>query len=422
MNRLYLNAMRLSLLIFINRISFNLMNTKLKHLRNCTIRYLAEKYSVYIIKNLMKIFNSNGAINSGVNWCSIHKSGIKALFYTLWSFFFMLSISFLSCKKKDNNAPVVKPPKPSAQSYRIVYFLTSGSDAVADFLQRRKEQAKQVTHVIYFSNVNISAAGQLQPLTVSQQNDWDALKQSAAENGFKAMYGFNKGMTDMRPFLEDSAKRKSLVTQLVTLQQTLGGAGIDFDIEYPASANDTKLLGVFLNDVRVAMGNSVLLTADVGPKGFTTSTLGHLEGEAINKSLDWINLMPYGAGQLNAFSTTQNIVNEYLGKQVSPQKIVIGLPYFAKSFYIDNNGVRQPFNPGYRYLVDRLTPGDLTTDSIPYTANGANPGYLKFNGPAAIQQKAAFAKAYGGVMAWHWRTDTTNQHSLTDAILRGKAN
>lgn len=347
---------------------------------------------------------------------------MKSFFCIVSPFLLMLSSPFLFCKKKDNTPPVVQPPPPPVQSYKIVYFLTSGNDAVANFLQRRKAQAKQITHVIYFANVNIDAAGQLQPLTVPQQNDWNAVKQSAAENGFKAMYGFGKGMADMRPILEDVAKRQSLTAQLVTLQQNLGGAGIDFDIEYPASENDTKLLGTFFTEVRTAIGSSILLSADVGPKGFTTSTLGHLEGEAINKSLDWINLMPYGAGQLNAFPTTQRIVDEYIGKLVPPQKIVIGLPYFAKSFYIDNNGVRQPFNPGYKYLVDRVAPGDLTTDSIPYTANGANPAYLLFNGPATIQKKAAFAKAYGGVMAWHWRTDTTNQHSLTDAILRGKAN
>ena len=336
---------------------------------------------------------------------------------------FSFQLFFSSCSKSKAK-PVMQDSVSTViaadTGYKIVYFLTASNEPVSVFLQRRTAQAKQITHVIYISSVNVDANAVIAPMSSNQQADWSALLAASQADGFKAMFCFNKSMNDMRPILQNDAQKKYLIQQLVTLQQTLGGAGLDFDIEYPASSDDTKLLGGFFMDLRAAMGNNVLLTADVGPKGFTTSPLGHLEGTVVNNYLNWVNTMPYGAGQLNSFATMQNVANEYVGKQVDVHKIVLGLPFFAKAFYMDNNGQRKPFNPCYQYLVNNIAADDITTDSIPYTTNGANPNYLLFNSPADIEKKAKYAKSYGGVMAWHWRCDTTNNHSLTDAILRGK--
>lgn len=323
----------------------------------------------------------------------------------------------------DNDIVLSREGNKTNNTYRIIYFLTeSNKISVAQFLKEREQQAKKLTHVIYFpSSIDIDIdENEDIALSSAEMADWQALKDAATIDGFKPMFGFHKNMDIIRRTLQHENSRTLLIQHIIELQQMLKGAGIDFDIEYPSSASDTKLLGVFFNQLRKAMSTNVLLSADVGPKSFTLSPLGHLEGNVINNSLDWVNLMSYGKGQNNGLQMMYSIVAEYARKHVDARKMVIGLPFYAKAYYTDEAGEKKAFIPSYEYLVQHIGADDMYTDSLAFDKPGADPNYLLFNSPSIIEEKAKFARSYGGVMAWHWRDDVVGEHSLTGAIIRGK--
>ena len=335
--------------------------------------------------------------------------------------FFLQSCSKGATVENRTDTTVVSSVIPADSLYKIVYFLTeSANQSVGAFLQERALQATNLTCVNYFPTVNMDASGNISPMTAGENSDWNILLSTGKTDGFKVLYSFHQQMDNMRPILQDSNIQANLIGQLYALQQSLGGAGMDFDIEYPASDADTKLLGGFFKNLRAKMGNNVVITADVGPKSYTQSSLGHVEGYVVNDYLNWVNVMCYGAGANNSFNAMTAAVGEYQNKQVNRYKIVIGLPYFAVVHYVNTTGQTVAFNPAYSYLVNNVGATDFTTDSLPYNMNGANPNYLLFNSPADIEAKAKFAKAFGGVMAWHWRADVLGTHSLTDAIVKGK--
>lgn len=334
-----------------------------------------------------------------------------------------VSLGLLHCfaEVQTVNIKYVSTDSSASNKYRIVYFLTeSATTPVATFLKERAMQAKHLTHVIYFpTDIKIDKRANIADLSKTENEDWQALLVSAKLNGYKAMYGFHANMTSMRNYLADSNLERHLLQQLVGLQQKLKGAGMDFDIEYPASDNDTKLLSIFFKQLRAAMGNDVLITADVGPKSYMQNSLGHLDGGVVNTYLNWINLMTYGKGTNNGIELMYKTVQEYVNKGVDSDKIVIGLPFYAKATWQDKNGKRVAFIPSYSYLVAKIADDDFVTDTLSFNKPGADPDYLLFNSPRTIAFKAKYAKFYGGVMSWNWRCDVIGSHSLTDAILNG---
>lgn len=332
-----------------------------------------------------------------------------------------LILSYCSTEARAIKIRDVPADSQALKEYRIVYFLTeSATTPVATFLKEREMQALHLTYVIYFpADIKIDKQANISRLSNAENADWQALLASEKLNRYKVMYGFHVGMNTMRNYLADSSLKEHLVRQLVELQQTLKGAGMDFDIEYPASDNDTRLLGAFFKQLRAAMGGDVLITADVGPESYMENSLGHLEGAVVNAYLNWINLMTYGKGANNGMELMRKTVQEYVNKGVDSNKIVIGLPFYAKATWLDGNGKRIPFIPAYSYLVGKIAGDDFVTDTLPFDKPGAQPAYLLFNGPRTIALKAKYAKSFGGVMAWSWRYDVVGRHSLSNAILKG---
>lgn len=328
--------------------------------------------------------------------------------------------SYCSAEARAVKIKDVLADSPASKEYRIVYFLTeSAATPVATFLKEREMQARRLTHVIYFpTDIKIDKQANIAGLSDAENADWQALLASEKLNGYKVMYGFHVSMNIMRNYLADSSLQKHLIRQLVALQQMLKGAGMDFDIEYPASDNDTRLLGAFFKQLRAAMGGNILITADVGPESYMENSLGHLEGAVINAYLNWINLMTYGKGANNGMELMRKTVQEYVNKGVDSNKIVIGLPFYAKATWLDGNGKRVPFIPPYSYLVGKIADDDFVTDTLSFDKPGAQPAYLLFNSPRTIALKAKYAESFGGVMVWSWRYDVVDRHSLSDAILK----
>lgn len=202
---------------------------------------------------------------------------------------------------------------------------------------------------------------------------------------------------------EDPEERNYFVTKTMQLVRRYDLDGVDVDWEYPdienRSAEDNVLLMKQLGDSLHAINKS--LTAAVvhyGNQGAGTK-------KEIFEIVDWLNLMAYDddKGQPiphSPFSLAEKSINYWVKERgLSPQKAVLGLPFYGK--------------PGRRNLShykDLLAAGaDPMSDEY---------DSVYYNGMATIKKKTELAKKenLAGVMIWEISQDTNDEHSLLKAI------
>ncbi|MBP1932627.1 glycoside hydrolase family 18 protein [Ammoniphilus resinae] len=144
--------------------------------------------------------------------------------------------------------------------------------------------------------------------------------------------------------------------------------GIDIDWEFPSTPEDQTNFTLLMAELRQQMNKAKAgwtLVATIGP-GMKHAKF--IEGAALNASVDFFNMMAYdynGAqfspvtGHLaplyydeKAPNASENyidwVVNEYLHQGIPPEKLVLGIPLYGRSFGGVNGkdyGEYQSFNP-----------------------------------------------------------------------------
>ncbi|WBS05224.1 glycoside hydrolase family 18 protein [Pseudoduganella sp. SL102] len=214
--------------------------------------------------------------------------------------------------------------------------------------------------------------------------------------------------------------------------------GIDLDWEHPGPAdkgNFTLLVQELrrqLDALGKETGKRYLLTAAVNS---TDEKMRHTEPAVYSRSLDWINLMTYDFnGAWNAQGPTgfqSNLypdpaskdasprsvdtgVKRFLAAGVPPEKIVVGVPFYARGWRgvaPANNGLYQPaqgaargFEEGaeeYARIAARKLPGQyhpVTRQWWTY-ADGT---FWTYDDPRVIEEKAGYVRTrrLGGLMSW----------------------
>ncbi|WP_348945675.1 glycoside hydrolase family 18 protein [Chitinibacter sp. FCG-7] len=233
--------------------------------------------------------------------------------------------------------------------------------------------------------------------------------------------------------------------------------GFDIDWEYPASAgndgnivrpedtqNFTALLAEFRKQID-AVKPGLLLTI-AAPAAASKSE--KIELDKIAPSLNWINLMTYDfTGPWSATTghhatliggakdrvSVDSTVDDYLGRGVPSNKIVLGVPFYGYGWTVssmENNGLYQP--------VIAKAKGPIEEGSAPYSYLKTLPGTVhrdektravwKVNGKDVwvyddvqlLKEKIEFAKKkkLGGIMAWELSQDTPDAE-LVDTIYKG---
>jgi GH18 family chitinase len=184
----------------------------------------------------------------------------------------------------------------------------------------------------------------------------------------------------------DPAARLKLVTGLREFCLRSGLDGVDFDWEFPASAQEQADYETLLVETKDAFQpRGLLVTAAVtGNQTLSRQALA---------ALDRVHIMAYdAAGEHSTYDLAIQETQAWLGKGAQPAQLCLGVPFYGRET-------------------------DRRRRSLPYSAIAAqvhpepaadHAGAFYFNGTQTLQRKAQYARALGlaGVMVWEVGQDT----------------
>lgn len=304
------------------------------------------------------------------------------------------------------------------------------------------------THITY-AFIGLNEDG-----TVRILDDWNEIQRGAlrrfvalkqkrpALKTLISMGGWDEGSARYSRVVNNAQKRATLVNSVANFVNQHGFDGFDFDWEYPAKREgipqDYVTYITFLRELRARFGTSKLITVAVGADPSMIGTSYNVP--AMNQVLDYINLMTYDynshwlgrTGQNSPLFASPNdanrnfnidaSVNAWIRAGANPQKLFLGLGFYAQTFRLANpaqNGIGAPTagpgNPGtwsrqggllmYLEICLALNQGGWTVrfdtqQQSPYAFKGNQ--WMGYDNPQSIRIKTQYAvqKNLAGVMMW----------------------
>lgn len=225
--------------------------------------------------------------------------------------------------------------------------------------------------------------------------------------------------------------------------------GVDIDWEYPAMPGeegnvyrpeDKENFTLMFEAIRKEL--DVLQKEDGQKKLLTTAVAGweefipHSEMGKAQQYLDFVNLMTYdlfsgdttvhhaGLYATDKFKTRKsadNGVKAYLGAGVPASKIVLGIPFYGRSFTLGKDSktilgevsVAKAYIDGYGYIKDSLVNKQGYKEyrdevaKAPYLYNEKTKVFIGYDDEKSVNEKCKYvlANKLGGVMFWEYNSD-----------------
>lgn len=277
-----------------------------------------------------------------------------------------------------------------------------------------KLQTDKLTHVMYAflipkddgSLVDLEKPAQLKELVAQAHGDKAKV--------FISLGGWSYKGEILEPAFKEIAssdeKRKFFIKNICDLVEQYDLDGVELDWEHPnkSTAADYEKLVTELSDALILQGKE--LTAALN--GSWYDDWGGEEISVITKnSLDrfsFINVMSYDMNNEDHSPMWfyENSLSYWLNRGISPEKIVMGLPLYAKPSWLQ-----------YRQLV-AINPDYAYTDYVPTT-----PLESYYNGLNTLREKTIIAlNRAGGVMLFDVNEDASDDEysavSMIDRLLR----
>uniref|UniRef100_A0A0A0LZ13 GH18 domain-containing protein n=1 Tax=Cucumis sativus TaxID=3659 RepID=A0A0A0LZ13_CUCSA len=235
--------------------------------------------------------------------------------------------------------------------------------------------------------------------------------------------------------------RSAFIASTISNARFYGFDGLDLDWEFPNSTDDMSNLSLLFQEWRQAIetesssniGRAPLsLSAAVSYASSFQSPPRSYPADAITKFVDFVSPMcfdyfgkwtPSATGsQAQLFDKTSNLstsygVNSWIEAGVPPEKLVMGLPVYGRTWRLKNgcdHGIGAPaegVGPGndgvmiYSDVLDFNSANGATvvfdTESVS-TYSFAGTTWIGYDGPSSIDEKVKFAKAHGlrGYFFW----------------------
>ena len=267
-----------------------------------------------------------------------------------------------------------------------------------------------------------------------------------------AIGGWNEGSTKYSQMAKDKEKRQKFVNSTVEFLVKHKFDGLDLDWEYPSkrggSPEDKKNFIHLIKELKDAFKvHKFLLTAAIGA-GKATIDISY-DVPNMYKYLDYVNVMCYDyhgkwdkkTGHNaplkarpnevggNIFLNLEYTVNYLMKKGAKPEKTVLGVPLYGRSFLLSNpsnnrmgapaksSSFAGPFTREQGFLGYNEICQELNSDGSKWTVVWEkchqapymfkNDRWVSFDNERSVRLKAnfAFKKNLGGVMVWSIETD-----------------
>ncbi|XP_035724666.1 acidic mammalian chitinase-like [Vespa mandarinia] len=316
------------------------------------------------------------------------------------------------------------------------------------------------THIIY-TFIGLNSDGNVRIL-----DPWQDLPDDYGKNGFGrfnnlrknntniktmiAIGGWNEGSVKYSNVVANPTLRAKFVNSVVQFLKKYGFDGFDVDWEYPNQRGgkpaDKQNYISLLKELREKFDqHGYILSAAVGAAA-TSARQSYIISEMC-KYLNFINLMTYdlhgswesttginsplyakkGASANNAQFTVDASVKYWLSQGAPPEKLILGVPFYGRSFTLKNPqqhdvgspstgaGIAGPYTNepgmlGYNEICTELKNGkwNIVYDKeqrAPYAYKDNQ--WVGYDDVQSLKEKAEYAKAngLGGAMLWSIETD-----------------
>jgi len=267
-------------------------------------------------------------------------------------------------------------------------------------------------------------------LDMSSDFVYPELVQAAHAHGVKIIVSVGGGSKsgNFAAMANDTAARTRFVRQLTSFCLSNHYDGADIDWETPTNATQSADFTLLVHELRAAFNAAdpplTTLSAAV-PK--SPKRAKWLDIDAIKNDLDWLGVMGYAwhgpwskhAGH-NAplYGSTEDpdgpsyctdaSIQYYLSRQVPKEKLLFGIPLYARQFnatnlYASSTGgdwipyakVQQDLSSGWIRIWDN-------TAKVPYLMNPKHTEFVTYDDPQSIQDKCEYVAHHslGGVILW----------------------
>ena len=332
----------------------------------------------------------------------------------------------------------------TAQQFRVVGYYPMWSKSILPPSAVRYEVLTHIIHAVVWPNIDGSIA--------SAETDVDtALINTTHRAGRKILLSFGgvgaTPTTNFATVLSDPNIRQTFINNIITRLLTYHYDGVDLDWEGPASRADKINEVSFVQQLRPALqalDPQRLLTMAIPISNYSGQWHDYLSLEPF---VDWFNTMEYDfhgswsslaghnaplyagtdpTSDPDRFSVDQSIQYLTVTRSIPKGKLVLGLPFYGKSF-----GTASLYTPytgeqdlAYRDIMTLVQGGGWTYawdsgSQVPLYTSTAMQKLMSLDDSASIAMKCQYAINGGlvGVMIWEITQDVIGQNQpLLDAI------
>lgn len=251
----------------------------------------------------------------------------------------------------------------------------------------------------------------------------------------------NAGGGGFSALAKSDVARKAFAEDCKEFVQTEGIDGIDIDWEFPGMTFGSNAYDplvdvdnhvLLMKDLRETLGSGVLLTyagycMNVKDVEGVEGGRRYIDVAAVDPYVDYVNIMTYDfAGAPSHQSALENSdyywdckrsVDEYLNAGISPSKLVLGIPFYARAHFNSGGSINycdfdEKFSEADGYVIDNWD----DVGQVPYVSkDGAF--YAGYDNPESIAIKGEWILGLGmkGMMYWDCDADD-EQGTLTRAV------
>ncbi len=246
------------------------------------------------------------------------------------------------------------------------------------------------------------------------------------------------GLINFSNIIKKQKLRQNFINSIINFCIDYDFDGIDIDWEFPSSNSDKENLTLLIKELKSKINEEypeLLLTMAIPNGGYYGQWFDY---EKLQEHIDWFNLMSYDYhgswsshsghnaplyAPSNCYDGSISQSIEYLIKQrkLSPQKLVLGVPFYGKKFNTDKlytsfsecSGVLYRdiityLNKGWKYNWDDIS-------KVPYLTNTSENALITYDDSLsiAIKTKYAIDNQLNGVMIWALNQDSDNSILLS---------